>query len=113
MLHGSNIEGTLRGHLWAEAALTATELDQILVKYGKPKNSFEKVFGPKANGIVLQPRVFGEMVVVMDRTGMKSKLADREKECVLVGYAAVHAAGTHRVLRIFFKTFGPTFFQGQ
>ena len=29
---------------------------------------------------------------------MKSKLQDRGKACVWVGYAADHAAGTHRVL---------------
>ena len=34
MLHGNKIEGSLRRQLWAEAALTAAELDQILVKYG-------------------------------------------------------------------------------
>ena len=56
-------------------------------KYGKPNNSFEKFFGPKAKGIVSQPRVFGEMVVVTDRAGIKSKLADRGKACVRVGYA--------------------------
>ena len=54
MLHSSNINGTFRRQLWAEVALTATELDQIHVKYGKPKNSFEKFFGPKAKGIVSQ-----------------------------------------------------------
>ena len=66
MLHGSNIDGTLRRRVWAEAAFTATELYQILVKYGKSKNSFEKFFGLKAKEIVLQPRVIGEMVVVTD-----------------------------------------------
>ena len=80
MLHGSNIEGTLRRQLWAKAALTMTELDQILVKYGEPKNFFEKFF------------------VVIDQTGVKSKLADRRKACVWVGYVADHAAGTHCVL---------------
>ena len=83
MLHGSNIEGSLRRQLWAEAAFTATELDRILVKYGVSENSFEKLFGTKAKGIVLQPRVFGKMIIVTDRTGLKSKLQDRGKHaCV-------------------------------
>ena len=77
MLHGSNIEGSLRRQLWAEAANTATELDQILVKYGVSENSFDKFFGTKAKGIVTQPLVFGEMVIVTDQTGLKSKLQDR------------------------------------
>ena len=55
MLHGSNIEGTPRRQLSAKAALTATELDQILVKYGEPNNSFEKFFRPKRQ-IVSNPR---------------------------------------------------------
>ena len=46
----------------------------------------------------MQPRVFGEMVVVTDRTSIKSKLADRGKACVWVGYAADHGVGTHHVL---------------
>ena len=62
------------------------------------KEFFSIFFGPKAKGMVLQPRVFGEMVIVTDRTGIKSKLEDREKVCVWVGYVAGHAAGTHRVL---------------
>ena len=75
-----------------------TELDPILVKYGVSENSFEKFFGTKAKGIVKQPRVFGEMVIVTDRLGLKSKLQDRNKACVWVGYTADHAAGTHSVL---------------
>ena len=98
MFHGSNIKGTHRHQLWAKATLTAPELDQILVEYGEPKNSFEKCFLPKAKGIVSQPRVFGETVIVTDRTGIKSKLADRGRVCGWVGYAADHAAGIHRVL---------------
>ena len=38
------------------------------------------------------------MVIVTDRTSLKSKLQDRGKACVWVGYAANHAAGTHCVL---------------
>ena len=68
------------------------------MKYGVSENSFEKFFGTKAKGIVSQPHVFGEMVIVTDQTGLKSKLQDRGKVCVWVGYAADHTAGTHRVL---------------
>ena len=98
MLHGCDIDGPFRCQLWAEAANTATELDRILMKYGVSENSFEKFFGTKAKKIVSQPRVFGEVVIAMDRRGLKSKLQDCGKVCVWVGYAADHAAGTHRVL---------------
>ena len=47
LLQGSNTEGPLKWQLWAEAVLTASELDQILVKYGEPKNSFQNCFGSK------------------------------------------------------------------
>ena len=67
------------------------------MKYGVSNNSFEKFLGTKVKGIFSQPHVFGE-VVVADRSGLKSKLQDRGKACVWVGYAANHAAGTHRVL---------------
>ena len=59
--------------------------------------------GPKATGIVLKPRVFGEMVVVTDHTGVKSKLAGRGKACVCVGYAADHVVGTHHILNLVAK----------
>ena len=85
MLHGRNIEGSLRRQLWDEVALTATELDRILVKYGVSENSFEKFFSTKAKRIVSQLRIFGEMVIVTDWTGLKSKLQDRGKACVWVG----------------------------
>ena len=68
------------------------------MKYGVSKNSFGKFFGTKAKGIVSQPRIFGEMVVVADRLGLKSKLQDRGKACIWVGYVADHVAGTHRFL---------------
>ena len=42
------------------------------MKYGVSENSFEKFFGTKAKGIVLQLRVLGEMIIVTDRTGLKS-----------------------------------------
>lgn len=54
--------------------------------------------GPKAKEVVLTPHFFGEMVVVTDCLGLKSKLADRGKTCLWVGYAANHAAEIHRVL---------------
>ena len=41
---------------------------------------------------------FGKMIVMVDRLGLKSKLQDRGKACVWVGYVADHAGGTHHVL---------------
>ena len=52
-----------------------------------------------------QPRVLGEMVVVTDGTGIKSKLADKRKACVWVGYISDHAEGTHCVLNLARKKF--------
>ena len=97
MLQGSKIEGSLKRQLWAEAANTATDLDNILVKYKESKNSFQKFYKNKKKSIISTTRIFGEMVVVTNRSLVKAKLADRGKVCVWLGYAADHAAGTHRV----------------
>ena len=37
-------------------------------------------------------------MVVADLSVLKSKLQDKHKACIWVGYAADYAAGTHRVL---------------
>ena len=62
------------------------------------KNSFKRFFGPKKKGIVSKPRIFGESVIVKDRSRIKSKLAYRGKAYVLVSYKADHAVESYRVL---------------
>ncbi len=45
MTHGSGIKGIIRRRLWAEAANTATDLSNILVKYGESQSSFKFFLG--------------------------------------------------------------------
>ena len=51
-------------------------------------------------------RTFGEMVVVAIHEGekMRSKLNNREKTCMFVGYADDHAGDVYRFLNIHTKT---------
>lgn len=85
--------------LWAEAANTATDLDNMLIKQGETMNSFHKFFGKGVKSIIPMnsAKTFGEMVVVAKRNKVKAKLDDRGKTCIWLGYAKDHAIGTYRV----------------
>ena len=85
--------------LWAEAANTATDLDNMLLKQGETTNSFHKFFGKGVKSIIPMnsAKKFGEMVVVANRNNVKAKLDDRGKTCIWLGYAKDHAIGTYRV----------------
>eukprot|EP00970_Alexandrium_tamarense_P003304 scaffold525_cov112-Alexandrium_tamarense.AAC.1 len=85
--------------LWAEAANTATDLDNMLLRQGETTNSFHKFFGKGVKSIIPMnsAKTFGEMVVVANRNNVKAKLDDRGKTCIWLGYAKDHAIGTYRV----------------
>ena len=98
MLH--NIySGINHKRFWAEAANTATDIDNMLVKQGETSNPFQKFFGKGVKSIIQMnsAKIFGEMVVVAKRNKVKAKLDDRDKTCIWLGYAKDHATGTYRV----------------
>jgi len=97
MLRGSDLpEGTLRTHLWSEAANAATNLDSIMVRPGQKLSPFQKFFGKGAKSHVGDAKNFGEKCIVADRTAIKAKFADRGKVMYWLGYAKNHASGTYR-----------------
>jgi len=98
MLRNINISINYK-RLWAEAANTATDLSNMLLKQGETTNSFHKFFGKGVKSIIPMnsAKTFGEMVVVTDCNNVKAKLDDRGKTCIWLGYAKDHAIGTYRV----------------
>ena len=98
ILLSSGVNGTLRKRLWAEAANTATDLENILYKQGKNGSSFQQFFGKGVKSLVPSSiQKFGEMAVITDQGKIKAKLDDRGKTCIWLGYAKDHAIGTHRI----------------
>ena len=97
MLLGSGIEGPLRKKLWAEAVNTATNLDGILVAPGEKRSPYQKFFGKGYKPIIDVTKTFGQECIVTNRTAIKSKLSNRGKPCLWMGYADDHSAGTYRL----------------
>lgn len=93
----SGLPKNLSDGFWAEAANTATVLDNILLTSNRDSSPFQQFFGKGIKSIVpISTRKFGEMVVVYQNK-MKAKMKDRGTTCIWLGYAADHAAGTYRV----------------
>ena len=100
MLIGSQIEQPLRNSLWSEAANTATDLDNNLVKTSTGISAFQQFFGKGKKTPVDFTKKFGERCVVADRTKLKAKLGERGREYRWVGYAKDHSVGTYRFYNI-------------
>ena len=66
-----------------EAADTATDLDNLIVRQGETKNSYQKFYGDDKRCFATMDnlKTFGEEVIVADRTKIKAKLRDRGKRC--------------------------------
>ena len=73
MLIGSQIEQPLRNSLWSEAANTATDLDNNLVKTSTGISAFQQFFGKGQKTLVNFTKKFGESCVVTNRTKLKAK----------------------------------------
>ena len=76
MTCSSGIKGLIRTRLWSEAANTATDLSNILVKYGESQNSLQFLRGKGVKSNILSTKIFSEMVIIADRKKIKAKLVD-------------------------------------
>ena len=83
---------------------TATKLDNIMVRPERTKPPHTLFYGEDAK-YVRSLRTFGEMAVVAIHEGkkMRSKLDNRGKTCMFVGYADDHTKDVHRFLNIHTK----------
>ena len=90
MLIQAGIDSKEKVEFWCEVISTATKLHNIMVRPERTKKYM---------------RTFGEMAVVAIHEGkkMRSKLDNREKTCMFVGYAEDHAGDVYRFLNIHTK----------
>ena len=101
MLIQAGIDSKGKGEFWCKVISTATKLDNIMVRpeRTKPPHTF---FYSKDVKYMKYMRTFGEMAVVAIHEGKntRSKLDNRGKTCMFVGYAEDHAGDVYRFLNI-------------
>ena len=88
-----------RASLWAEAAATATKLDNISVHDSNTKTPHELFYGHLTK-YQDHLRVFGEVGVITksNTSSIKSRLQDRGLVGIFLGYARDHAGDAYRML---------------
>ena len=104
MLIQAGIESKYKGEFWCEVISTATKLDNILVRPERTKTPHTMVYWKDAK-YTRSLRTFGEMTVIAIHEGkkMRSKLDDRGKTCMFVGYADDPSKDVYRFLNIHTK----------
>ena len=101
MLIQAGIESEYKGEFWCEVISAATKLDNIMVKLERTKPPHTLLYGEDEK-YTRMLRTCGEMAVVTKHEGkkMRSKLDDRGKTCMFVGYADDHTKDVYRFLNI-------------
>ena len=101
MLIQAGIESKYKGEFWCEVISTATKLGNIMVRPERTKPPHTLFYGKDAKYMRCM-RTFGEMAVIAIHEGktMRSKLDDRGKTCMFVGYAGDHSRDVYRFLNI-------------
>ena len=104
MLIQAGIDSKGKGEFWCEVISTATKLDYIMVRPERKKPP-HTLFYSKDIKYMKYMRTFGEMAVVAKHEGkkMRSKLDNRGKTCMFVGYAEDHAGDVYSFLNIHTK----------
>ena len=104
MLILAGIDSKGKGEFRFEVISTATKLENIMVRPERTKPPHTLFYGKDAKYIKYM-RTFGEMAVVAIHEGkkMRSKLDNRGKTCMFVGYAEEHAGDVYRFLKIHTK----------
>ena len=104
MLIQAVINSKEKGEFLCEVISTATNLDNIMVRPDSTKPPYNLFYNKDAK-FMKHLRSFGEMAVVAIHEGkkMRSKLDNREKTCMFVGYADDHSGDVHRFLNIHTK----------
>ena len=104
MLIQAGINSKEKGVFWCEFISTATNLDNIMVRPDRTKPPYTSFYNKDAK-FMKHLRTFGEMAVVAIHEGkkMRSKLDNRGKTCMFVGYADAHSGDVYRFLNIHTK----------
>ena len=97
----ARIESKYKGEFWCEVISTATKLDNIMVRPERTKPPHTLFYGEDAK-YARSLTTFGEMAVIAIHEGkkMRSKLDDRGKTCMFVGYEDDHTKDVYRFLNI-------------
>jgi hypothetical protein len=97
----ANVEESIRVGTWTECANTACDIENLIVSNNKPVSSYRSFYeeDPK---YIKQMRTFGEMAIVTNHENkkMRTKLADRRKPAMFLGYAANHSPDVYRMLNL-------------
>ena len=101
MLIQAGIDSKGKGEFWCEVISRATKLDNIMVRPERTKPPHTLFYGIDAKYMKYM-RTFGETAVVAIHEGkkMRSKMDNRGKPCMFVGYAEDHAGDVYRFLNI-------------
>ena len=104
MLIQAGINSKEKGEFWCEVISTATNLDSIMVRPDGTKRPYTLFYNKDAK-FMKHLRSFGEMAVVAIHEGkkMRSKLDNRGKTCMFVGYTDDHSGDVYRFLNIHTK----------
>ena len=97
----AGINSKEKGEFWCEVICTATNLDNIMVRPDRTKPPYTLFYNTDAK-FMKDWRSFGEMAVVAIHEGkkMRSKLDNRWKTCMFVGYGDDHSQDVYRFLNI-------------
>ena len=101
MLIQAGIESKYKGEFWCEVISKATKFDNIMVRPERTKPPHTLFYGKNAK-YTRSLRTCGEMAVIAIHEGkkMRSKLVDRGKTCMFVGYAEDHTKDVYRFMNI-------------
>ena len=104
LLIQAGLEPKYKEEFWCEVVSTATKLDNIMERPDRTKPPHTLSYKEDAR-YARSLRTFGEMAVVAIHEGkkMRSKLDNRGKTCIFVGYADDHTKDMYRFLNIHTK----------
>jgi hypothetical protein len=96
MINGAGFPEELREKFWAECALTATKLNNLMIKK-EGKNPYEMFYGEKMN-LESKLKVFGEIGIEKDyNINLSDKMKNKGGLCAFLGYPEDHPKETFKV----------------
>ena len=96
MFIGAGIDGRLRKILWAEAMNTAIDLDNVMTQKDG-LSAYQKFTGTAQPKYAQNLRTFGEIGVIINKRGHRSKMIHRGKKAMMVGYHCQSGTEVYRM----------------
>ena len=101
MMIDAGLNEELRHKLWAEAANMSADLDNILVKNKNDKNAYQMFYNMTENPkYVKNLKRFGEVGFILKRQKIKSKVSNRGKKGIMIGYVKQSGGDTYRMFNL-------------